>query len=360
MQRLIVAVALALLAGIAQSADEAITGCEPKDGLEPICGIGGSEDLEVLDDHHLLISQSHVRVDANHGMQWQPGSLGLLDLRTRDLRVLYPGAARGNPAWGDVACAGEIGAALSPHGIHLARRGDGKLALLVVNHGARNTVEMFELLDAAAMPRLAWRGCVRAPEHAFLNDVAGLADGGFLVTMMMDERDPLLARKEAERDADTGYVLRWRMGAGFQRLPGTDAPLPNGIQLSRDGNTFFVSTSSAGGAVRKHDLASGKLLGTAIVSHPDNLSWASDGRLLAAGLQANAITAPCFADFGAPCGAAFNVFAIDPVGLHAELLLAHEGAPMGLATVAVQAGGNLYLGSAAGERILRAPLPGAH
>jgi hypothetical protein len=43
----------------------------------------------------------------------------------------------------------------------------------------------------------------------------------------------------------------------------------------------------------------------------------------------------------------------------AERLFAHEGAPMGAATVAQPVGDVLYMGSFSGDRILRAPLPTA-
>ena len=46
---------------------------------------------------------------------------------------------------------------------------------------------------------------------------------------------------------------------------------------------------------------------------------------------------------------------VDPGTLQAREVFAHAGPPLGLATVAVQAGADLYVGSAAGDRVLRVP-----
>ena len=48
--------------------------------------------------------------------------------------------------------------------------------------------------------------------------------------------------------------------------------------------------------------------------------------------------------------------ALDPETLAAEIVLEHEGPPLGAATVALSVGDAIYLGSFAGDRIARAPL----
>lgn len=347
--------ALALLAGPA-SAQE-ITDCEPRDGLEPICGLRGSEDLEALPGGGaLIVSETQVGFDAQGFMVWSPGALALLDLEKRTPRELYPsGSGAGNSRWGDADCPGEIGAALSPHGIHLSQRRDGRRQLLVVNHGGRQSVEMFEVLGRGAKTSLAWRGCVLAPPNAFLNDVAAVP-GGFVVTQYMDLRKTMAAQHEAAtRGANTGAVLRWRSGTGLSLVAGTETPLPNGIQASRDGRSLFVSVKGATSEVRQYELPEGQLVGASIVPNPDNLSWTADGKLLAAGLQPGADLSGCFVVREHPCGAAFAVYEIDPATLVATRVFAHAGPPLGLATVAVRAGKDLYIGSAAGNRVLRVP-----
>lgn len=350
---------LLLLAHAGVAAAQEITDCDVHDGLEPLCGVRGSEDLEVLPGGgQLIVSESRVQFDAAGHMHWLPSGLARLDLGTRQPQPLYPapGSARPVDHWGDADCKGEIGAALSPHGLQLSRRADGRWQLLVVNHGGRESVEIFELLGRGARASLAWRGCVLAPPHAFLNDVAALADGGFVVTQYMDPRRTMAEQHaDAEKGANTGVVLRWRPGHGLSPVPGTEAPLPNGIQVAHDGRSMFVSVRGEHGELRKYALPSGRLLASVRVTNPDNLSWAEDGRLLAAGLQPGADLTGCFVVMTHPCGAAFVVQAIDPDTLHAQAVFSHAGAPLGLATVAVQAGPDLYVGSAAGDRVLRVP-----
>jgi hypothetical protein len=57
------------------------------------------------------------------------------------------------------------------------------------------------------------------------------------------------------------------------------------------------------------------------------------------------------------CPLAFEIVALDPANLTRETVLAHEGPPLGAATVAVDVDGALYIGSFKGDRLVRFPLP---
>ena len=56
------------------------------------------------------------------------------------------------------------------------------------------------------------------------------------------------------------------------------------------------------------------------------------------------------------CPAEFRIFAIDPVSLEAEELYRNQGSPMGTGTAGVVVGRELFVGSFAGDRILRVAL----
>jgi hypothetical protein len=322
------------------------------------------EDIEPLPGgKQLLLSQLHAELDPSGEMRMLPGSLAVLDLKTHATRVLYPLASRittkKDGSWGHSACPDEIGAALSPHGIHLSKRDDGKLQLLVVNHGGRESVEFFEVKGDGKTLGLEWRGCAVAPAFSALNDVVALPQARCLVTHMTrnDSPDAMMRGIQAgERGENTGHVWRWQQATGFTLQPGSEGPMPNGIQIDAAGKVAYINMGVSTGGVRKLELNTGKVLGFAPLPSPDNSSWSADGHLLVAGVSKGADIAPCLkATFAVTCDAKFYVAELDPATLAVKILLEHEGPPMGLATVAVQVSKFMYIGSAAGDRILRVP-----
>src|SRR5438874_1171509 len=58
--------------------------------------------------------------------------------------------------------------------------------LYVVNHGKRESIEVFELDAKVRPPTLTWIGCVVAPEPVGLNSVLPLPDGGFIGTDFLE------------------------------------------------------------------------------------------------------------------------------------------------------------------------------
>lgn len=347
----------------ALAAAETISGCGPMNGMTPICAVKGSEDLEVLPDgKRILVSQSHMELDPAGAMAWLPGSIAVIDPATPKTHVLYP-RQRSRPAradWGDANCPGEIGAALSPHGMHLSRRKDGGWQLLVVNHGGRESVEIFQVVGRGRALALHWRGCAIPPANSIINDAAALPGGGLVVSNMAYNDGPhtmMTTMEKAEGGENTGNILRWLPGAGFDIVPGSESPAPNGVQVDPAGAYLYVAVSGSRGAVRKLDLKRAQWVGAAPVANPDNISWGRDGRLLVAGVRSMADMAPCIAaGFKETCGAAFHIVAVDPATMAAETLIRHGGAPMGFASVAVQAGDAIYVGSPVGDRILQVPL----
>lgn len=336
------------------SAPEEITGCSDAQGIHPVCGFRNPEDIAPLaDGRTLLVSQFSGMEGA------EPGNLAVFDLESERLRVVFRGGAApvGEPGWGDDDCPGPPPAEFAPHGIDLAPRPDGRLRLLVVNHGGRESIELFELTGAGAQTALAWRGCAIPPEGAFLNDVVALPDGGFLVTHMMDRDRQLLELLRGSLGSDTGVVYEWQSGGGFVAVEGTRGPFPNGIEVSPDGSEIYLNLYLAS-EVRRISRKTGETLAVAPVRQPDNSTWGRDGRLLVASHHAGlSEQAACQRNHGELCGFAFEIVALDPESLEAEVVLSHAGAPMGAATVAVDVGGELVMGSFTGDRVIRAPLP---
>jgi hypothetical protein len=327
--------------------------------MHVICGVQNPEDLAVVPDTPFVVVSQFGTIQAP-----VPGGLALLDTSNETLHPLFPQAgigreplASGELGWGDARCKGAPDRRISPHGIDLRARDDGRIEVYVVNHGGREAVELFELSHQEERWTLGWRGCVPMAEGVVLNDVAGLPDGGFVATSMFS------ARTRWERDYQTalaafgveaGHVLEWHPAGALEKVPFSDAALPNGIAASPDGRELFVNIYM-GNEVRRIERESGKLLGRVSIPHPDNITWSGDGRLLVASHQSFLDIARCGQVERGACSAAFEIVALDPRTLEAESIFTHEGAPMGAGTVAVPMGQELFIGSFRSDRLARVP-----
>ena len=164
------------LAALAAPADAAqsqpITTCEPKGPARPVCSFTNPEDLVALPGGEAILVSEYGGMEGHI-----PGALALLVLDTDERRDLFRGGSGGaaTPGWGDPACPGPLSAAFSPHGIHLSTRDGGELQLLVVQHGGRESIEYFEVSGSGRDWSVEWRGCVVAPDDAWLNSGGGAA-----------------------------------------------------------------------------------------------------------------------------------------------------------------------------------------
>lgn len=321
--------------------------CEPGDGLIPVCGFQNPEDLAQVPGSDWIIVSQFGLMDGS-----RPGNLALFDLKQETLQVVFPAELPIiTPGWGAADCQ-MPGKEFAPHGLDLARLSDGRLRLLVVNHGGRESVEFFEVQNVSPQPAVIWRGCVVGPEDAYFNDLVNLSDGGFLVTHMMPKSAQFSELLKGILGFDTGYVMQWSPGDGFTRVAGTDGPFPNGIEVSADEKVIYLNMYMAD-EVRKIRLSDGELLAKADVASPDNITWASAERLLVASHTDSLIEMLACQDLeqGA-CGFSFEIVALDPDTMERTTVLSHRGAPMGAATVALQIGTRIYMGSFAGDRIV--------
>ena len=332
------AMAAALLAGCGGDGLTPILDCEDAFGIDVDCRFRNPEDMAPAPDGRIIVSQFG-------GMDGAPGSLVLYAPRTRTLTPLFPGSTVGmEPEWGDPDCI--PAESFSPHGIDLETRADGRHQLAVVNHAGRESVEMFEVAPDGA---LTWRGCAEAPAGGLLNDVVLLRDGGFWATRMLDRGSDTWAFLRARFGFDTGWAYAWSQADGFRKLPGSDAPFPNGIEKSADELHAYLNTF---GGVRKIDVAAGRIVAERSMKPLDNSHWSEDGRLLVASHTGSAAQMlACVSLSEGACGMPFEIVALDPEDLSEQVVIAHEGAPLGGASVALQMDGVYYLGTFAGDRL---------
>ena len=336
-----------------------VESCEPVGKMEPICLFSNPEDIEALPDGKtLLISQMGMNME-----QSAPGSLVFFDTLTGKVTSAQPPAdAPSGDVWGAPNCPGNPRATIAPHGTSLKQRDDKRWQLAVVNHGGRESIELYELLTDTNPPQLAWRGCVPAETGMFINDVAVLKNGGLIASNMFDKHAPSVfglntGALKAMFGINTGYVMEWQRSGGFRVLEGSHARFVNGVEISPDNKTVFANVYF-GGEMLKLDRTSGKRLGSVPMTKGDNLAWDTKGNLLALSHTGSTTEQiDCMKQPGRTCALEYTLLRINPETLKSEILLIYSGAPMGAATVARELNGSLYLGSFTGNRIVKMPYP---
>jgi hypothetical protein len=305
--------------------------CDPADGY--ICGVEAPEDLMALGNDWAVAS-------AMAGS----GGVTLIRLADRMAYTAYPSpAARAVPdATTYPDCpgppeTGEVGA-FTTHGVYVAPGAGPQHKLFVVGHGARESIEIFDVDTSGAIPDVTWIGCVIAPDPIGLNSVRGLPDGGFLTTNFNPRNMQMQAMMDGTRN---GELWEWHTDSGWEMVPGSEASGANGVELSDDGQTIYVA---AWGSQSFFTLSANKDrpdrqeidLGFRI----DNIHWSRDGRLITAG----------------QVGQDWRVALIDPETLEVEEIYRLDDMPgFGGGTVALEVGDELWIGSYRGDRIAVIP-----
>jgi len=335
------ALVILTLAGIEPGA----AGCDPVGGIRFVCDQSGPEDLVAVPGTPWVIAS---------GMAMN-GGVRLVNTRDLTSTTLFPSAQaqERHDKKAYAACPGPFDAAgktaFKAHGLYLRLASGGTHTLLVVHHGSRESIEFFELDPRPAKPTLTWIGCVVAPDPIGLNSVVGLPDGGFITTNFQARGgDQAAARTRMMNGEPNGELWEWHATSGWQKVPGTEAAGPNGIEMSKDGRTIYMALWGSQSFVR---MTKGQIppkkdtipLGFRI----DNLRWAPDGTLIGAGQGG---TAPNQASI---------VVKIDPQSLKVtEILRQPYGDVFSFGTGAIQVGNDLWVGNVRGDRIGIFPLGG--
>lgn len=269
-QRLLAVAALVL--GLSACATTAqISACAPEQGLHFVCGTGAMEDVAAIPGTPWLIG-SNLNVGS-------PARLRLIDraaMQVSDLATDFT-----SPPQPVGQCPGPPDPSRwSVSGLAL----DGA-RLLAINHGDRMAVELFTLDLTGARPKLQWQGCAPMPSGTLPNALTPDGSGGFYVVSFHNPADPQPWAHMAQGEP-TGSVWHWREGRGFTQLPAGPLVGGNGIALSPDGQSLWISAWGAGQLVQL-DLASGARRVVPLGFLPDNLHFAANGALLVAGQRAD-------------------------------------------------------------------------
>ncbi|HZT02893.1 MAG TPA: hypothetical protein VFA39_11565 [Steroidobacteraceae bacterium] len=240
---------------------------------DQICGPKNPEDFVRLTGSRWAIVSELARPPA--------GGLFLIDLGRRTARALMPDFS-GRPTATYAGCPRAPAAgAMITHGLDIRRRPNGATELFAVNHGGRESIEVFDVHPDTDGPKLSWKGCVILPADMSANAVAALPDG-FAVTSFGTAGAQGLTDLLAGRPA--GYVGRWSAHKGWARVAGSGFGGDNGVAASADGSTLYVNDWNDG-TLRVLSLRTGVAPTRIRLGdfHPDNLHWLPDGRLLIAG-----------------------------------------------------------------------------
>lgn len=229
-------------------------------------GVVGVEDIAIDREAKLAYLSGYDRRATMAGKQAR-GAIWVLDLAA-------PGGVPGD------ATAGALPNGFLPHGISLyVNPVDGKRTVFAINHaGGHHSIEIFDQSGAL----LVHRRTVAGPELVSPNDVVGVGPDSFYVTN--DHANP------------SGWM---RTVEDFGRLPLTSVQFfdgnkfrsaiswlggSNGINVSADGRTLYVSAASERTVyVYDRDLQSNEVVRRAAVQVPgfaDNIDVLANGDLL--------------------------------------------------------------------------------
>jgi hypothetical protein len=304
--------------------------CVDAAGVQFVCGQQGPEDLVVVPGGAWVVAS------ALSGS----GGINVIRASDRTSTKAYPAASATDRLDAKIytACPGPPDVSkFTTHGLSLVPGRGNVHRLFVVGHGAREAIEVFELDARPTTPVLTWIGCAVAPDPIGLNSVRGLSDGGFITSNFLPRGGAQAATQRMMTGEKNGELWEWHTSSGWKKVPASEAAGANGLEMSEDGKTLYVAAwgsqsffrLSRGSAAPKRDEVP---LGFRV----DNIRWARDGSILAAG-QGTGETV---------------VVKINPRTLEVKEILrrpAQNGFNLG--TVAVEVGGSYWIGSFGGDRI---------
>ncbi len=317
-------------------------------GFASVRGLNNAEDMVQIGDTKWILT-------GNLGdKSWKNGGLYLVDsdsLEWKEAEIDFSGPAdEGYEEIHDPEL-------FSTHGIALKPLGENKFEVYAVNHGGRESVEVFTLTVTDDDISIVWKGSVPTPDGMTGNSVAPLSDG-FLVTIPMTKNN-LGTFLSFLRGKPTGMVYKWTAAEGFREIPGSELAGNNGIAVSPDEKWVFVNGYSDRSVTRISLTDPQDEPVTAALSFlPDNIRYSADGSLLVTGQDTNILTVVLFTN-GSNIGVSPSdtmVAELDPETMEVtEVLHFPKFRAFGGGTTALYMGDDLWISSFRAQRIMILP-----
>ena len=316
----------------------AASNCEPDGDVKFVCGPVSPEDLALIPETPWLIAS---------GME-DDGYLYLIDTRDASSSELYPRLSANQMHDREIytECVGPETSRFRPHGINLTRNSDGIHQLYVVRHGAREAIEVFDVNMGEVTPTLSWIGCIPAPDSVVFNSVVALPEGGIAATQFQ---------------LPEGVVWEWNSDQGWSKVPGSETAGPNGLEVSPDGRWYYIGGWGSRSLIRlSRNQIPVQVDSVDVTHHIDNVRWAPDGTLFAAG-HVGPTPNSIFNCLGqGQCeGVSTRVTRVSPESMSADEIVNYPSTGWFLlGTVAIQVGEEIWVGGIAGaDRIARFAVP---
>jgi hypothetical protein len=347
---------LLLLAPFAFGSDAArAAGCDPDGKVKYICGMIAPEDLIAIPRSPWVVASGYTAGGAIH----------LIDTRTSSTTQAFPSGTprlrQDRKTYAD--CPGPLDPnekeKFSAHGLNI-RAGSGSVhTLYVVHHGFRESVEVFEIDAKANPPSLTWIGCAVPPATVNMNSVSPVPDGGIVVTNIARRSPPGTPAAAPRPGGNTGELWEWHPSDGWKMVPDSEAQLPNGIEVSKDGKWYYVNLWGAAKVMRmSRGQTPVKKEFVDLDFNPDNIRWQADGSLYTTGQGAPTPQriGECLRKFCAD--ATTNVARIDPQTLKVQSLIRDTNKENFVSsTVGLRVGNEIWLGTSHSDRVARYPAP---
>jgi hypothetical protein len=347
-----IAVAIGLLTAVVSSlpAPAGEDSCAPVGELHFICGPHHPEDLvRIPGTQWILVSGMG---GALPGSPPESGDLYLLsaaDKRWHSIaQASLAAVSRNTKLYGD--CPAPDPAQFISHGLAIRAGSNGRHTLYAINHGGRESVEVFTVDARGAEPRLTWTGCAVLTASAWLNSVIPLPGEGFIVTSTFDPKDPQ-ARVKMASGQYAGAVFEWQPGRGFAPPAGPAITGDNGVAISGDGRWLYFNWFFGRAVIRVARTGGGERVTAALDFLPDNIHYAPDGSLYVAGQNAD----PKQLMAGCPSGNCLHdttIVKLDPATMKTRVIARlPANATFSDGTTALQVGDTIFLGSYRGDAV---------